>query len=101
MASTPDWDVAVGLAIAVLRRKLRLTQEALAAAAHIHRNYLADVERGKKSVTVGVLYGLAVGLSTTPDKVLKLALSYFGEPAKFEAALASLPPARPGRPPKT
>lgn len=100
MASSTDWDAVVGLAIAVRRRSLNMTQEALASAALVHRNYLADVERGHKSPTVRVLYNLAVGLETTPDKLLKQALSYLDDEAKRQKAMALLPARKPGRPPK-
>ncbi|WP_092954509.1 helix-turn-helix domain-containing protein [Paracidovorax konjaci] len=100
MASSADWDTVVGLTIAVKRRSLNMTQEALASAALVHRNYLADVERGLKSPTVRILYNLAVGLQTTPDKLLKQALSYLDDEAKRLAAVALLPERKPGRPPK-
>ncbi len=100
MASFADWDTVVGLTIAVRRRSLGMTQEALASAALVHRNYLADVERGHKSPTVRILYNLAVGLQTTPDKLLKQALSYLDDDAKRQAAVAQLPARKPGRPRK-
>lgn len=98
MSSTSEWDQVVGLAIAVRRHKLRHTQEVVAGAAHIHRNYLADVEGGKKSPTMGVFYALATALQTTPDKLARQAQGYLNDQEKREAAQASLPPRRPGRP---
>ena len=98
MASSTDWDAVVGIAIAVRRRKLQLTQESLAEVAGIHRNYLADVERGKKSPTLRVFYDVAVALQTTPDKLAKQALTYLEDEEKRLAAIAALPPRRPGRP---
>lgn len=101
MRSGEDWDAVVGLAIAVRRRKLGLTQEVLAGSAHIHRNYLADVERGKKSLTIGVFCDLSHALQVSPDALLKQASGYRSDDALREAAVASLPPRRPGRPAKT
>lgn len=98
MFSSPDWDFAVGLAVATRRSKTAQTQEALAHAAGIHRNYLADIERGKKSPTMGVFYALSVALQTSPDKLARQALGYLNDPDKRDAALAALPPRRPGRP---
>lgn len=100
MTSSPDWDAAVGLAIAVRRQARKMTQESLASAALMHRNYLADVERGKKSPTVRLLYNVAIGLHTTPDKLLKQASVYLADEAKRNAAVAQLPPRKPGRPRK-
>lgn len=88
----------VGLAIAVRRNKLQLTQEALAGAARIHRNYLADVERGRKSVTMGVLYALCMALECAPDKLVRQAVGYLNDVEKRDAAVQALPPRRPGRP---
>jgi transcriptional regulator with XRE-family HTH domain len=101
MMSGEDWDAVVGLAIAVRRRKLSLTQEMLAGAAHIHRNYLADVEHGKKSLTIGVFCEVARALQVSPETLLKQASSYRSDDALREAAVASLPPRRPGRPART
>jgi len=100
MPSSTDWDLVVGIALATRRRKLQLTQEGLADAAGVHRNYLADVERGLKSPTLRVFYAIAIALQTTPDKLAKQALSYLEDPEKRAAALAALPPRRPGRPSK-
>jgi transcriptional regulator with XRE-family HTH domain len=101
MDSSSDWDFAVGVAIAAQRCKLRKTQEVLAGAAGVHRNYLADVERGKKSPTMRVLFQLALALETTPDRIAKTALKLHTDPAEMSAMLARLPPRRPGRPSAT
>lgn len=101
MSSTSDWDVVIGLSVAVRRNKLKLTQEALAGAARIHRNYLADVERGKKSATMGVFYALCLALDCSPDKVVRQAVGYLSDPEKRSAAVDALPPRKPGRPKKS
>lgn len=100
MASASDWDEAVGLAVAVRRTKLGLTQVMLAGAAGIHRNYLADVERGQKSATMGVFYALCVALDCSPEKLVKQAVGYLSDEGKRREALEGLPPRRPGRPRK-
>lgn len=98
MSATSEWDQVVGLAIAVRRHKLQLTQEVLAGAALLHRNTVAEVELGNKSPTMGVLLSLAIALNTTPDRLVRQAWGYFNDAEKREAAIASLPPRRPGRP---
>ncbi|MFG6412454.1 helix-turn-helix domain-containing protein [Roseateles sp. DC23W] len=98
MASASDWDEVVGLAVAVRRSKLGLTQLVLAQAAGIHRNYLADVERGQKSPTMGVVYALCVALDCSPEKLVKQAVGYLTDEEKRREAVEALPPRRPGRP---
>ena len=100
MASSTEWDLMVGLAIATRRRKQQQTQEVLAHAAGVHRNYLADVERGRKSPTMRVFYAVATALQTTPDRLARQAMAYLNDPEKREAAVAALPPRLPGRPAK-
>ena len=42
-------------------------QEALAHEVGISSNYLSDVERGRRNITVKLLFTLAAGLSALPD----------------------------------
>jgi transcriptional regulator with XRE-family HTH domain len=63
---------AVGSAIREKRRATGLTQEKLAEKADLHPNYLGEVERGEKSISLEALYRIAssLGISIkdlTPD----------------------------------
>jgi len=63
---TPNW-AAFGMAVRRLRLEAGLTQEALAHEVGISSNYLSDVERGRRNITVKLLFTLAAGLSALPD----------------------------------
>ena len=57
----------------VLRRHREaagLSQEALAARAHLHRNYVGLLERGERMPTILVVQQLAVALDTTMSALL-------------------------------
>lgn len=52
------------------RKKIGLTQSALADLANISRNYVSLIERGEaRNVSVNVLHGLAAALGTTPAEL--------------------------------
>ncbi|MBM3862407.1 MAG: helix-turn-helix transcriptional regulator [Verrucomicrobia bacterium] len=56
-------------------RKLRIetgfSQEALAERADIHRNFLGEIERGKKGMTLDTLFRLSRALGVTPQSIIK------------------------------
>jgi transcriptional regulator with XRE-family HTH domain len=56
-----------------MRQEARLTQEALAFRAGLHRTYISMLERGKKSPTVEVLSRLAGAMGTVPSAILRRA----------------------------
>lgn len=59
---------------AVLRRRREaadLSQEALAAKAELHRNYVGLLERGKQVPTILVVEKLAAALGTTITSLMK------------------------------
>lgn len=60
-----------GNALARWRQKEGLSQEALAAAAGIHRTYVSQLERGLKSPTVTLLFKIADALGTSPSAILR------------------------------
>lgn len=62
----PNW-TAFGLAIRRLRLEAGLTQEALAHEVGISSNYLSDVERGRRNITINLLFALADGLDIAGD----------------------------------
>ena len=51
-----------GHAVRVEREKLRLSQEAFAERANVHRTYISSIELGKVSVGLDVANSLAVAL---------------------------------------
>jgi len=52
-------------------RKLRgLTQSVLASQSGLHRNYLADIERGERNITIASLVRVAVALNVEPHILL-------------------------------
>ncbi len=52
----------LGASVRALRHGLGLTQEELAERAHLHRTYVADIERGARNITLHSLATLAQGL---------------------------------------
>jgi transcriptional regulator with XRE-family HTH domain len=59
---------------AVLRRRreaAKLSQEALAAKADLHRNYVGLLERGKQIPTILVVEKLAKALDTTMSSIMR------------------------------
>ena len=54
-----DLQIRLGAVVRACRHRLGITQEELAWRADIHRTYLADIERGKRNVTLGTVANLA------------------------------------------
>ena len=77
---------AVGRRLRCRREDLALTREKLAEYADISVQFLADIETGRKGMTVQTLRKLALALHCTADDIV------FGPPPEAEAG-ASLPPA--------
>ena len=60
-----------GHAIRRLRKTAGLTQEQLALAAEIERNFVSLIERGISQPTVRTVFRLALALETTPSEIFK------------------------------
>jgi len=60
----------IGAFIATRRRQLKMKQEGLAKRAGISRASLANIERGRQSVLVHVLYSIAKALEIPPSQLL-------------------------------
>jgi transcriptional regulator with XRE-family HTH domain len=60
-----DAKTAIGATIRLLREKAELSQERLAERAGITYQYLSAIENGKENFTIGILEGLAAGLSVS------------------------------------
>ncbi len=53
--------------VRTLRMLLNITQEELAFRSDLHRNYISDVERGKRNVSLMAIYKIANGLGVSVD----------------------------------
>lgn len=57
-----DLLVALGIVVRERRKELHLSQERLAERAHIHRTYIADIERGTRNLALRNVARLAAAL---------------------------------------
>ena len=60
----------IGNRIYLLRTSRNMTREALAEKADISVQFLSDIEKGKKSMTVTTLKNICNALSVTPDYII-------------------------------
>lgn len=56
--------------IRAARRKAGWSQEKLAEAASLHRNYIGDIERGEENVSVDTLVRIAEALKVTLEDLV-------------------------------
>lgn len=64
---------AFGLALRQMRERRRLSQEALADLAGVHRTYVGSVERGERNISLRNIEALARALGQSASMVLKVA----------------------------
>ena len=57
---TPE--IIFGERVSKLRKILNITQEELAFRSNLHKNYISDVERGKRNISLRAIYQIAYGL---------------------------------------
>ena len=70
-----SFDKALGQVIAAERKRLGLTQEALADACGIHTTYVSQLERGLKSPTIRTLRAVARAIGVSAPNLLSRAES--------------------------
>lgn len=68
----------LGMRIAYLRKLKKWTQEDLAFNAHINKNYLCDLENGKRNPTVEILSRIAQAFDVTLEFLFK-GIQFFEE----------------------
>ncbi|MCK9198957.1 MAG: helix-turn-helix transcriptional regulator [Bacilli bacterium] len=56
-----------GNRVKALRNILKITQEELAYRSNLHRNYISDVERGRRNISLIAIYKIAEGLNVSVD----------------------------------
>jgi transcriptional regulator with XRE-family HTH domain len=67
-----DPAIAFGQVLRTLRREAGLSQEQLAFAADIERNFVSLIERGVNQPTIRVIFKLASALEISPSKMMSL-----------------------------
>ena len=60
-----------GRCIAALRKKRGLSQERLADAAGLHRNFVSLMERGEQQPTLSTIFALANALEISPSGLVR------------------------------
>ena len=64
-------EVRFGMRVHALRIERRLPQEVLAFRSQVHRNYISDVERGKRNVSLRIIERLANALDVEIAELFK------------------------------
>ncbi|MEC5408055.1 helix-turn-helix transcriptional regulator [Paraburkholderia sp. MPAMCS5] len=77
---------AVGEVLRALRRQKGLSQEALAHAAEMERNYVSLIELGRHSPSIRVIWKICAALDVTPSAFLAAAEARLAEHAKRTSA---------------
>lgn len=86
-----ELETVIGAVVAGRRKRLGLSQEALAEAAGLHPTYISLVERGLRCPSTRVLIALAGGLETKPSNLLASIERELAKPAASKPAAASHP----------
>jgi len=67
MDKNRDIELNFGNRVKALRNILKITQEELAYRSNLHRNYISDVERGRRNISLIAIYKIAEGLNVSVD----------------------------------
>ena len=70
MALTKDYNLIVGLRIREVRESMNLSREKFSEKCDISVSFLADVERGKKSLTAKTLYKICTSMDVSADYII-------------------------------
>ncbi len=68
----------LGMRITYLRKLKKWTQEDLAFEAHVNKNYLCDLENGKRNPTIDILSRIAKALDISLEFLFK-GIQFFDE----------------------
>jgi len=69
----------LGRSIKAFRLSAKLTQEQLAFAAGINRNYISSLEHGQKAASLAVVFRVAIALDISPTELVASVVSDIGE----------------------
>jgi len=61
----------LGMRVKYLRKKLRWSQEDLALNANINKNYICDLENGRRNPSLEILERLAIAFDITLEELFK------------------------------
>ena len=87
LSADADLQTRLGAVVRACRHRLGITQEELAWRAGIHRTYLADIERGKRNVTLRTVSNLSVTLQITIGHLFAHVTSPLGTAPPFVSEL--------------
>lgn len=71
MTMNTNINIAFGKRVAALRKKQKLSQEALAERCSLFRTYVGAIERGEKSPTLNTIEKIAEGLQVSIIELFK------------------------------
>lgn len=71
MTMNTNINIAFGKRVAALRKKQKLSQEALAERCSLFRTYIGAIERGEKSPTLNTIEKIAEGLRVSIVELFK------------------------------
>jgi len=71
MTMNTNINIAFGKRVAALRKKQKLSQEALAERCSLFRTYIGAIERGEKSPTLNTIEKIAEGLQVSIIELFK------------------------------
>ncbi len=63
----PSVEVLFGERVRSLRKIIKISQDELAFRSGLHRNYISDVERGTRNISLKAIYKIAQGLNVAVE----------------------------------